>query len=305
MKGRINLFFLAAFIFLMNASTIFSQNYKPLLDDFNEWHLTSCNFGCIQDKYYTDGDTIVNGDSFKILDGYHYISRTFLLREDINEQKVYLTFIDPFTGPREWLLYDFSLQINDVMEVYNPVSPFPLFSGNFQLDSIINEMLVDGNTYRHFYLHALDTVQSGGVKNVVWIEGVGSTSLINAPGGEADVNGPGKLSCFFKDGNLHYSQMDSVATCDPIYFPNSINETTSFEIEVYPTMTHSEINIQSEHEISEIKLYDLNGKLIKIFKVGNEKKTMLIVEELNKGIYILDIQLSDLHHKKVKIVKMN
>jgi hypothetical protein len=304
MKVR-NIFYIVFCVLVFQENSVFSQVYKPLLDDFNEWHITSCNFGCIQDKYYTDGDTIINGTSFKILDGYHYISRTFLLREDVTEQKVYLTFIDPFTGPREWLLYDFSLQVNDVINVFNPVSPFPLNSGDFQLDSIIPRTLIDGNNYDHFYLHALDTVQSGGVKNVVWIEGVGSTSLINAPGGEADVNGPGKLSCFFKNGNLHYSQMDSVATCDPIYFPNSINETTSFEIEVYPTLTHSEINIQSEYEISEIKIFDLNGKLIKRFKVGNEKTTMLNVEELNEGIYILDIQLSNLHHKKVKFLKMN
>ena len=303
MKVKSLIYLVFCFVSLQG-NIVFSQNYKPLLDNFNEWHLTSCNSGCIQDKYYTDGDTLLNGLSYKILDGFHYISRTFLLREDVSERKVYLTFIDPFTGPREWLLYDFSLQVNDLINVFNPVSPFPLNSGGFQLDSIVPKTLIDGNIYDHFYLHALDTIQSAGVKNVVWIEGVGSKSLINAPGGDGDVNGAGKLSCFFKNGTLHYSQMDSVATCDPIYIPNSINESSSNEIEVFPTITHSEINIQSENEISEIKIYDLNGKLIKRVEIGNEKTNILNVEELKEGIYILDVRLSNFHYNKVKFLKI-
>ena len=38
-------------------------------------------------------------------------------------------------------------------------------------------------------------------------------SLINAPGGTPDVNGSGKLSCYFNDGNLVYSQLDSISQC--------------------------------------------------------------------------------------------
>ncbi len=303
MKVKSLIYLVFCFV-VLQGNIVFSQNYKPLLDNFNEWHLTSCNSGCIQDKYYTDGDTLLNGFSYKILDGFHYISRTFLLREDVSEQKVYLTFMDPFTGPREWLLYDFSLQINEVINLFNPVSPFPLNSGDFILDSIVPRILIDGNDYKHYYLHALDTVQSNGVKNVLWIEGVGSTSLINSPGGNADVNGPGKLSCFFKDGTLFYNQMDSIASCDPIYIPNSINETTSNEIKVFPSITHSELKIQSEIEISEIKIYNLNGILIKRVEIGNEKTNILNVEELKEGIYILDVRLSNFHYNKVKFLKI-
>ena len=38
----------------------YSQNYQQMLNAHSEWHLTSCNNGCITDVYYTDGDTNFN-----------------------------------------------------------------------------------------------------------------------------------------------------------------------------------------------------------------------------------------------------
>ena len=72
-----------SFLFYFFSALLFSQDYVPLLDDYNEWQVTNCYFGCLTDVYYTDGDTITDGHHYKILDGYHFISRTILLREDI------------------------------------------------------------------------------------------------------------------------------------------------------------------------------------------------------------------------------
>lgn len=54
-----------------------AQEYVPMLNGTNEWKVTNCFFGCITDTYFTDGDTLVDGLNYKILDGYHYISRSF------------------------------------------------------------------------------------------------------------------------------------------------------------------------------------------------------------------------------------
>ena len=64
--------------------------------------------------------------------------------------------------------------------------------------------------YDHFYLSSLSQLVN---ESAVWIEGIGSLSLINAPGGTPDVNGSGKLSCYFNDGNLVYSKLDSISQC--------------------------------------------------------------------------------------------
>ena len=74
-----------------------AQAYKPMLAQFKEWHLTNCFSGCGTDIYYTDADTVVNGLTYAILDGFHYISRTFLLREDVGEKKS----LHAFNGGRQ------------------------------------------------------------------------------------------------------------------------------------------------------------------------------------------------------------
>ena len=152
---------------------MFAQEYKPLLDNYNEWHVTTCFFGCTTDRYWTDGDTIVNGIDYKILDGFHFISRTFLLREEIVERKVYLNFVNPNGG--EYLLYDFALPIGDSIDMKNPISPFPEDAGYYRVDSIIPRPLADGNEYRHFYLSPTpsNTISS---TNAIWVEGAGSLS---------------------------------------------------------------------------------------------------------------------------------
>ena len=208
------------FIIFLFPKAGMSQSYTPLLDTFNEWHFTTCYSGCLTDVYYTDGDTVVNGKTYKILDGFHYISRSFLIREDISNQKVYLLFDGPNILKSEILLYDFSIQAGDTFLMENPISPFPPNPGNFICDSIISRPLLDGNNYKHFYFHPIDTLQAYS-QNAIWIEGIGSLSLINAPGGEPDVNDKGSLSCFFKDGIQFFQNLDSIEVCLPSFFPNS------------------------------------------------------------------------------------
>src|SRR5690606_32530778 len=193
----------------------FSQDYKPLLDNLNEWQFTTCFSGCLTDTYYTDGDTIVEGKSYKILDGFHYISRTFLLREEVNNKKVFLNKVAPNQN-EEFLLYDFSLNQGDTFNMLNPYSSFPREGGSFVLDSIIARPLADGNAYRHFYFSPApgNTIST---ENAVWVEGAGSLSIINAPGGHPDINGSGHLSCFFKDTEIFYANLDSINDCIPIH----------------------------------------------------------------------------------------
>ncbi len=103
----IRFFFLFSFI----SGFLLAQSYTNLLDNQNEWQLISCYLNdCFRDAYYTKGDTVVNNKNYKVLDAYHYISRTFLLREEVENKQVFLLKLD---GERtnEYLLYDFSFFI--------------------------------------------------------------------------------------------------------------------------------------------------------------------------------------------------
>tara|TARA_B110000858_G_scaffold94537_1_gene108956 strand:- start:193 stop:723 length:531 start_codon:yes stop_codon:yes gene_type:complete len=111
---------------------------------------------------------------------------------------------------KEVLLYDFDLQKGDSINISNPISPFITNPGYYVVDSLELLQLQDGLYYEVFYLSSLSQNIN---ESAIWVEGIGSLSLINAPGGTPEVSGPGKLSCYFKSGNLVYSQLDSINTC--------------------------------------------------------------------------------------------
>ena len=174
-----------------------------------EWQLTSCNNGCITDVYFTDGDTLYNGYNYTILNGYHFISRDFWLRENIQEQKVYLSFIQN-NFRKEVLLYDFDLERGDSINISNPMSPFITNPGHYIVDSVASVQLQNGQYSEQFFLSSIAPMIS---ESAVWIEGIGSLSLLNAPGGTPNINGAGELSCYFDNGNLVYSHLDSISSC--------------------------------------------------------------------------------------------
>ena len=236
------------FLIFISLNSI-SQIYQPMLEDKLEWHITSCSNGCITDVYYTDSDTLYNNLSYKILNGYHYVSKTFWIREDTNQRKIYMSFINNLQR-KEVLLYDFSLEENDTIEVFNPISPFDPSPGLFIVDSIKYETSVSNDVLKKLYLSSLSNTV---VESPVWIEGIGSLSIINAPGGTPDVNGVGKLSCFFRKNQLSYFQSDSISSCSNIT-GNIYNETNNS-----------------------------NDKIIKVFDILGRETNLLN----NKVLYIL------------------
>lgn len=272
-----------------------AQAYEPLVNELNEWHFTTCFSGCNTSVYFTNGDTVVGGDTYKILDGYHYISRTFLLREDIPNKQVYLAKVSPVKTDIT-LLYDFSKQEGDTMSLFNPNSPFMEEPGVFQLDSIRVKPLVNGN-YRHFYW----SPASGNTMSTdhpVWVEGVGSLSLINAAGGEPDFNGVGELSCFFKDNNSFYANLDSITSCEPTHFL-SLPESALDQTIIFPNPFINDVSISVEQDqIIQVFTSNLTLVLEQECKSGlNNLKT----DFLAGGIYFLKTSGSTAVKRMIKL----
>lgn len=291
-----SLFILGFFFFTCSA---FSQDYKPLLDNLNEWHFTTCYFGCSTDLYFTDGDTIVDGKNYKILDGYHYISRTFLLREDVANKKVYLNIVSQgFTD--EFLLYDFSLNQGDTFNMKNPISPFPQDGGSFILDSIIPRQLVDGNSYRHFYFSPAPS-NPVSTENAVWVEGVGSMSLINAPGGNPNINGAGSLSCFFKNTEVFYANLDSIDDCIPLILKTNKNNLEN--VIVSKKVNNNSCLLSNTQHVKNVTIYDLTGK--KLSEVNNNGFNSITIDLSNfqNGLYIITATGFGNSKKSFKILK--
>lgn len=276
-----------------------SQDYKPLIDQINEWHFTTCYFGCLTDVYYTDGDTIVNGKEYKILDGYHYISRTFLLREEVENKKVYLALATE-ANITEYLLYDFTLIEGDEIDMVNPISPFPQNAGTFVLDSIRMRELADTNEYRHYYFSPIPTNTVSSEK-AVWVEGLGSLSLINAPAGHPDINDVGSLSCFFKNTELFYSNLDSIDACEPLHLGliNPVDNLNEVKL-ISSSESWTFINTES---ITKATVYSLSGVKVKsVLNINNKSSIEIETSSFSEGIYIIIVNTRNNNKKTFKAV---
>jgi hypothetical protein len=278
----------------------FAQNYTPLLDQLNEWHFTTCNFGCITDVYYTDGDTIVNGKTYKILNGYHYIERNVLLREDVNQQKVFATITAP-QFIEDLLLYDFSLMEGDSIEMINPITPFPVNGGYFFLDSIRLLPLANENDYRHYYFSPTPS-NTMSTQKAQWIEGIGSLSLINAPGGYPNINQVGHLSCSFKNVELFYSNLDSIVACEPLHLSISEIINSAKDIQLISLPEKNYFLLTNTLDVKQVSVFGLTGKLIKTVNSNNEHEIKLDLSDLSPGVYILKINQYNKKYRTFKTI---
>ncbi|MDN3723536.1 T9SS type A sorting domain-containing protein [Aequorivita sp. SDUM287046] len=287
------------FSFLLLGFSIIAQNYKPLLDNINEWHFTTCHFGCLTDVYFTDGDTLVDGKNYKILDGYHYISRSFLLREDIVSKQVYLKIASPGLN-EEFLLYDFSLDVGATFQMKNPISPFPQEGGPFILDSIIERPLIDGNQYKHFYFSPAPG-NTASTENAVWIEGVGSLSMVNAPGGHPNINEVGHLSCFFKNSEAFYANLDSINDCLPLILENKKH---NLQKVIVSKPANKNICILSNTEpVKTVTVFDVTGKIIYTKSNNGQRSISIDLSNYQNGMYLIRITGWGQTKKIFKIVK--
>ena len=296
---------LTVFIFLFSFSLINqAQTYKPLLDKYNEWRITYCFAGnCSGDTYFTNGDIQNGGYQYKILDGYHFISGTLWLREDTLTQKVYLSHQVGTRVRTEDLLYDFSLQVGDSIDMINPISPFPTNAGYFTVDSIVMEQLQDGNNYRHYYLSPISS-NTISTNTAEWVEGVGSLSLINAPSGFPDLYGVGKLSCFFKNGVLFYSNLDSITGCIPTIVLNIDKDVNTIDyINVYPTFVENQCHISGITHMKNIAIYNVNGTLMKQQHMHNTSEVDIYLGKFNSGMYFLVLSDEKSRQRIFKVFK--
>lgn len=265
------------------------QSYLPMLDERAEWHLTWCDVSCKTEVYYTDGDTLDSGYRYKVLNGFHYISRSFWLREDIASQKVWLSL--PIDAKRqEFLLYDFLLQVGDSITMWNPISPFPQNGGTYVLDSIVSRFLLDGKFHRFFYFSA--TAGIAFPEQPIWVEGIGSLSLINAPGGTPTWLKHGQLSCYYKVSGAVYENLDTIASCSLRYLGNEGLEPLERIVVLQDPYNANSIRIQGlASGAYELSLYSIEGKLAqKPWRLEQRASSMdLILESGAAGLYVLRV----------------
>ncbi|MFK8044639.1 MAG: T9SS type A sorting domain-containing protein, partial [Crocinitomicaceae bacterium] len=165
----------------------------------------------------------------------------------------------------------------------------PDSAGYFIVDSIIPTVQIDGDTYNHFYLTALDSAKSV-TGRAEWIEGIGSLNLINTPGAYGDVNNWGALSCFFNNQTLHYSKLDSIAGCIQVYPNLSIDEglTATESVNIFPNPASTVLHFDTfGQEIDGISVFDMFGRKLLIVSIEDISENKIDISSLPQGSFLV------------------
>lgn len=257
--------------------------YQPTITNSKEWLVKTCEFGnCLYDYYYFVSDTTIGSHSYKVLDGYHY-NQNFYLREDVQQKQVFMIVNDGTPFPQEYLLYDYDMRVGDSIYVRNPISPVSAIEGYYYLDSIIQQSFEQINR-NVFYLHGWD-IQNN-YHETKWIEGIGSTGLINTPGVIGDTAAMAELLCVSENVQKIYSRKPN-DTC----YSNPTLSNVANNLEVFAPAMHYDyagktLHLQGHHLQGKIIVWDYTGKLIGDFNNLHDNNT-LDLHFLNEGIYLV------------------
>jgi len=281
---------------------IYSQQYYQIPDSLASWDCVFEDYfnpGVYDLKRYeSKGDTIVNQKSYiKIYstlkvtynraDPIHpnpYIIKPidstktlYRLLRKTNDQKVF-EIIDT----TEYLLYDFSLKINDSLKI--PKTDIYYYKV-INIDSIqIN------NSYRK-RIEVITNFNGGFDFNYYWIEGIGCTSGLFA---EESIQGEFSnwyLSCFKIDSIVNFSQGNY-----PCYdFSNQSlqvkNNVIINDIIIYPVpiVDISHVIFSNNHKYRYFNIYDVNLRKIIDSNVTNMSEAIINRIYFKPGIYFVEL----------------
>lgn len=282
-------------IFLILCSiTIAAQTYHPFPTKNAMWTQMSPNPSRFEHDIFhiyalKDKDTTINGKLYHKL--YNSEDTIFTEKElcgGIREEdkKVYFYALDSLTYPREgtipdteYLLYDFSLKVGDMITRDNYRVGAPLSVSH--IDSILI-----GTEYRKSIIFDYDYSYE-----MSWIEGIGSLRgiiTVTAPRltGGGDSN---NLICFRQNNEILYHNRGYGNDC----FYTSLNDIPNPKIgfKVYPNPVSGELFIQPNSNIDEsfsLEIYSVKGELIKTECLEPRRNLHRIdTSSLRNGIYIV------------------
>lgn len=259
---------------------ILQAQYKPLVTANKEWLIKTCESGgCLYDYYFFSEDTVINSLTYKPLDGYHY-NENFFIREDISSRQVFI-MVQSGPFPQEYLVYDFGKSVGDSVYLENPVSPAMNYPGWYFVDSVVSRAF-EQIPRRVFYLHAKDSQTP--YQYTSWIEGVGSTALINTPVATGDTASLSSLLCVSENGSKIYSRYPN-DTCysNPTFGTDDV--AIDDRVECYFDNTNKVIHWKEVLLPSKISVYKLTGQLAFAYDV--EESEGEVSTDLNSGVYIM------------------
>lgn len=286
------------------AQTEFSRN---IVDTTKQWNIVEYGWIGAQTMAYRimNEDTIINNKS------YNRIQRSFAytpmlqewnewqgmgwIREEDN--KVFIFPEEYYDEPiskdiqEEYLLYDFSLQTGDSVNLYR--------EGRFLLTDYRD------NGMMPFYVVSTDSIEIGSIKckrlflsrdknrntpSEIWIEGIGSnTGFLESTCSYYEHLR--NLLCVKQNEEVMYYNGDN--TC---YIYVSIDDIDNTNAKIYPTLVKDNIYVVSDNnKTMDISFVNISGHIMKTIRTKGSKE--IDISSLPSGIY--NVIINNTHSQKI------
>jgi hypothetical protein len=135
-----------------------------------------------------------------------------------------------------------------------------------------------GQSSGEFYVGL--SLEDNGVPHYGWVR----VKLANVPNGEPDT-----LCLVIKDYAYNKTPNEGIIAGDTLGVSTSVSEASNAGIEVFPTQIADVVTVKCNSHIKQIKVIDLNGKIVKSIP-GNGQMSMVIeVSELPNSVYLIHV----------------
>jgi len=316
MKNQFNiitLFFLVSF-FLSNQT---NAQYASIFGEENTsiQILTIDNqptgYSTTQDAFFSNNTISIDQTSYHefIWNTKHFTSdweeleTVYYLRENTATGQVWLLATDdsfeaPSNTENEILVIDMSLEIGDEFLYYISPTVFP--------ESTVNVTVIDvyyENDKKHIVFDRTfdpsfgDGLEGWETQNLMFIEGVGSNF------GFYHFYEYGLMSCVQKNSTLYYeSAYQPLADlCDLETFSSTTEEFTNTSLYPNPSTTYFQVNYPSEIGTSELKVFNLQGKLI--LQKPSYQQESIDVTNFSSGVYFVELTSREGEVWRKKLIK--
>lgn len=241
------------------------------------------------------GDTIINGRDCRVLENAESCSvrAPFVYLED---RRIY--YYNEYTESFH-VLYDFNLKAGDTLKVF--IKEEATWPDTFyaRIDSV-GSVLINNDTIQVQYISNLFELNEGLKIGQEIYENIGSNFFFVPVYGFCDIPAS-PLRCY-EDPNRGLYQFITEFTCDHV--PIEEKEKASL-IKLNPNPTYGEVNISSsEQVISEIEVFDLNGRVSSRIGALHHLNYTLQSADLPKGIYFVRILFTDSRTAVHKFIRM-
>jgi len=278
-----------------------SQTYIPMVEDSMLIVNQVQAIGTVQNYYYRYlGDTIIGGKNyFKCYSNYYSLDTNYAVLPSMiyhgaireNTKKVYFVFKDSLTEKK---IYDFDMSIGDTTSLYRTKYNETKKAILYKIDT--NYLLPRKQYYYRFLQTTYDSIK-------VVIEGFGNSFdyMHFAISTDIELLSTSYRMCVFKKNNSSHNYPATFRLC--MNTGSLIEKQLTKNIKLYPNPSKEKIILEntdnnlSRHSgkrIRNLKIFSINGKLIKEVNFTNQKnKETVSVKELPKGIYFMQVLVED------------